>query len=64
MLSPSFGRVKEAKHLPELLTQHIEHFFSNDADLEPGKWVKIDGWGSADEAREKSWPPWRPIIGN
>ncbi|MGE0630561.1 MAG: inorganic diphosphatase, partial [Hyphomicrobiaceae bacterium] len=30
----------------------IEHFFSHYKDLEPGKWVKLLGWGSADEARD------------
>ena len=31
--------------------QQIQHFFENYKDLEPGKWVKIDRWGGADEAR-------------
>ena len=31
--------------------QQIQHFFENYKDLEAGKWVKIDRWGSADEAR-------------
>lgn len=33
------------------LRQRIEHFFGHYKDLEPGKWVKIDGWGGAEEAR-------------
>ncbi|GAA6135012.1 hypothetical protein NBRC116188_18020 [Oceaniserpentilla sp. 4NH20-0058] len=24
----------------------------NDKDLEEGKWVKVEGWGSADEAKK------------
>ena len=31
--------------------QQIQHFFENYKDLEEGKWVKIDRWGSAEEAR-------------
>ena len=29
----------------------IEHFFAHYKDLEKGKWVKIEGWASKDEAR-------------
>ncbi len=32
--------------------QRIGHFFEHYKDLEQGKWVKLDGWGSADEARQ------------
>ena len=35
---------------PERLAQ-ISHFFEHYKDLEPGKWVKIEGWGDADEAK-------------
>ena len=35
---------------PERLAQ-IQHFFEHYKDLEPGKWVKIDGWGDVAEAR-------------
>lgn len=31
----------------------IGHFFSHYKDLEQGKWVKLDGWGSADDARRE-----------
>jgi len=29
------------------------HFFEHYKDLEKGKWVKVEGWGSSDEAREE-----------
>jgi inorganic pyrophosphatase len=32
--------------------QQIEHFFAHYRDLEPGKWVRILGWGDVDKARE------------
>jgi inorganic pyrophosphatase len=32
--------------------QQIEHFFAHYKDLEPGKWVRIIGWGGVDQARE------------
>ena len=50
-LTPIYKHVKEANDLPELLLNQIEHFFEHYKDLEPGKWVKIEGWGSAEEAR-------------
>jgi inorganic pyrophosphatase len=36
---------------PERLAQ-IRHFFEHYKDLERGKWVKVEKWGDADEARE------------
>jgi len=35
---------------PQLI-RRIEHFFAHYKDLEPGKWVKLEGWGNAEEAR-------------
>ncbi len=35
---------------PELLRQ-IEHFFNHYKDLEPGKWVKTEGWADVEAAR-------------
>ncbi len=37
---------------PALLDQ-ITHFFEHYKDLEPNKWVKIDGWYGADEAKKE-----------
>jgi inorganic pyrophosphatase len=31
--------------------ERIGHFFEHYKDLEKGKWVKLDGWGNADEAK-------------
>jgi inorganic pyrophosphatase len=31
--------------------ERIGHFFEHYKDLEPGKWVKLDGWGDAAAAR-------------
>jgi inorganic pyrophosphatase len=28
----------------------IEHFFTRYKDLEKGKWVKVTGWGTKDQA--------------
>src|SRR3546814_12457807 len=37
--------------MPEIVLQQIEHFFTHYKDLEPGKWVKLGGWGDVDEAK-------------
>lgn len=36
--------------LPAITRQAIEHFFTRYKDLEPGKWVKVTGWASKEEA--------------
>lgn len=50
-LSVIYQHVKEATDLPALLLQQIEHFFEHYKDLEKGKWVKVQGWAGADEAK-------------
>ncbi|MCW8091055.1 inorganic diphosphatase [Alteromonas sp. ASW11-130] len=50
-LSTIYRNVHDVNDLPELLLQQIEHFFSHYKDLEPGKWVKIDGWDGAEAAK-------------
>ncbi len=52
-LTPVYENVKEHGDLPPLLIQQIEHFFENYKDLEEGKWVRVDGWDSADAARKE-----------
>ncbi|MDB5395430.1 MAG: ppa [Rhodospirillales bacterium] len=37
--------------LPKITLEQIQHFFEHYKDLEPGKWVKLDGWGDADEGK-------------
>lgn len=49
-LTVLYDEVKCYSDLPKLLISQVEHFFENYKDLEHGKWVKIDSWGSADEA--------------
>ena len=38
--------------LPEILRASIEHFFTRYKDLEPGKWVKVTGWASKEDAKK------------
>ena len=45
-----FTEVQTVDDLPALLRQQIEHFFTRYKDLEPGKWVKVTGWGTKEQA--------------
>jgi len=50
-LTKRYESVMTYTDLPKISIEQIEHFFSHYKDLEPGKWVKIDHWGHADEAK-------------
>ena len=50
-LCVSYRPVKEFSDLPPLLLQQIAHFFEHYKDLEANKWVKVDGWASAADAK-------------
>lgn len=50
-LTQRYAHLKNYTDLPDIVCRQIEHFFAHYKDLEPGKWVKFDGWGDADEAR-------------
>ena len=42
---------QKPEDLNDLRLQQIQHFFEHYKDLEPGKWVKVDGWYGPDDAR-------------
>lgn len=50
-LTPLYDKVQSIDDLPELLMKQTVHFFEHYKDLEPGKWVKVTGWGDAEEAK-------------
>lgn len=52
-LSLSYRHIKTCDDLPINTTETIEHFFEHYKDLDEGKWVKIDGWDSAEAAQEE-----------
>jgi inorganic pyrophosphatase len=52
-LSPEYKDINSYKQLPPLLIEQIQHFFERYKELEPGKWVKVEGWADADEAKEE-----------
>ena len=51
-LTKRYERVANYTDLPPITLEQVQHFFEHYKDLEPGKWVKMDGWGDAEEARQ------------
>jgi len=51
-LTKRYEHVKNYSDLPQITLKQIEHFFEHYKDLEPGKWVKVLGWGDAKEAHQ------------
>jgi inorganic pyrophosphatase len=49
---PRWDWIQDVADIPEFRRKEIEHFFEHYKDLEPGKWVKTEGWGSAADAEE------------
>jgi inorganic pyrophosphatase len=50
-LSNLYRGVESARDLPEATLAQIAHFFAHYKDLEAGKWVKVAGWVSAEDAK-------------
>jgi inorganic pyrophosphatase len=50
-LTKRYEHVMSYTDMPEITRAQIQHFFEHYKDLEPGKWVKMLGWGDAAEAK-------------
>lgn len=50
-LTPLYKHCKTTEDLAPSLLAQITHFFEHYKDLEPGKWVKVEGWAGPDEAK-------------
>ena len=51
-ICPLFVHWKSIDDVPEIRLRQIQHFFEHYKDLEVTKWVKVLGWGDAQEAQE------------
>jgi inorganic pyrophosphatase len=49
-IHPQYSDVQQVEDLPQITRAAIEHFFKTYKDLDPGKWVRIHGWGNREEA--------------
>ncbi len=50
-LTKIYDDVQDVTDLPVLLKDQIRHFFERYKELEPGKWVKVDGWEDHNAAK-------------
>ncbi len=51
-VSQMYENIRSVFDLPEIQRARIAHFFERYKDLEEGKWVKVDRWADADEAKD------------
>jgi inorganic pyrophosphatase len=49
---PRWAHIKDLSDVPEQTRNELHHFFSRYKDLEPGKFVNIEGWDDAKEAEQ------------
>jgi inorganic pyrophosphatase len=52
-LTKRYDAIKSYTDLPQIFIEQIQHFFAHYKDLEAGKWVKINRWGDAAEAKAR-----------
>jgi inorganic pyrophosphatase len=52
-LTGLYTQMISVRDLPRPLLDSISHFFDHYKDLEPGKWVHIEGWVDIDEAKKE-----------
>ncbi|MBL8470245.1 MAG: inorganic diphosphatase [Rhodocyclaceae bacterium] len=52
-LTPMYRNVTSPRDLPQIILDQISHFFEHYKDLEPGKFVKVQGWLEADDAKKE-----------
>ena len=48
-----YSRWQKPEDLNPMRLKAIEHFFEHYKDLEPGKWVKVQGWEGKDSAHKE-----------
>jgi inorganic pyrophosphatase len=46
-----YRNIESPRDLPEQTLAQIGHFFQHYKDLEPGKWVRVEGWVGPEEAK-------------
>ena len=46
-----YAHVEDIEQVSSHWLERIGHFFEHYKDLEPGKWVKIEGWAGIEEAK-------------
>lgn len=52
-LLPSYTCYQTVEDVPQEFLQRIQHFFEHYKDLEKGKWVKVEGWGTMEDVAKE-----------
>ena len=52
-LTPMYRNVDSPRDLPQIMLDQISHFFEHYKDLEPGKFVKVQGWLGVEDAKKE-----------
>lgn len=49
---PRWAHIQDLDDVDQSTKDQLKHFFEHYKDPEPGKWVKVDSWGSAADAEK------------
>ncbi|MBI4742853.1 MAG: inorganic diphosphatase [Betaproteobacteria bacterium] len=52
-LTSMYRSIESPRDFPQVMLDQISHFFAHYKDLEPGKFVKINGWFGNEEAKKE-----------
>ena len=52
-LCPMYAHINNTDDVNPQILDSIKHFFEHYKDLEPNKWVKVDGWENIDTAKQE-----------
>ena len=52
-LCVSYRKAKDIDDMSPMLLDQIAHFFEHYKDLDEGKWVRVEGWGDVEEAKQE-----------
>ncbi len=52
-VSKSYRHLNDYTDFPQDRLETIAHFFEHYKDLDEGKWVRVEGWGDIDEAKQE-----------
>ena len=50
-LTPMYHDIVNPRDFPQVILDQISHFFAHYKDLEPGKYVKVNGWVGIEDAK-------------
>ncbi len=48
-----YRKARDIGDMPPVLLDQVAHFFEHYKDLDEGKWVRVEGWGDVDAAKEE-----------